>query len=127
MPTAGAPCLLVAGTRRDLIVYVVASPGQRPASRCRRTADRLSGFGSGPVQSRSGTGRRVPTFAAREAKEKERQRHSCYDCSHIPVSRFAENAERLAPTSLALVSQIVIRNLDLLFAQRQRDVVSESD
>lgn len=72
-----APCSSVAGTRGDLSLYVVAGPVERPAGHCRRVADCLSGFRSGPVQRRSDTGRRVPTFAACEANEKKRQRHSC--------------------------------------------------
>lgn len=85
MPTGGPSCSLA-----DLLLYVIASPVERPAGRGRRMADGLSRLGSCPVQGFSGSGRRVPTFAACKAKEKERQHESCYDRPHISRSRFAK-------------------------------------
>lgn len=110
----------------DFVAYVIASPVERPTGRAGRMADRLSGPGSRSVQSRSGTGRGLPAFAACEASEKERQRHSCYDRPHIPrppVSRKRESTTLGAP---AFVSCIVILNVEPVSAWRRNHLVPDS-
>lgn len=114
------------GLLADLPLYVIAGPVQRPTGRRRGTADRLSGPGPRPVQSRSGTGRGMPTLAAGEANEKERQHHSCYDRPHIPRPPVSQNSESLPPRPPALVLRIAILNLHPVFAQCRKDVVVDS-
>ena len=121
MPTSELPRLL------DLVAYVVASPVQRPTGRGGRLADRLSRPGSRSVQSRSGTGRWLPTFAACEANEQERQRHSCYDRPHIPRPPVSRKREAPPPRPLVFVSYVLTLNVDPVSAWRQNDVVPDRD